>query len=387
MSAVYDFFDLEAQIDPFPLFARLREHDPVYRTDFGYWYVSRYDDASSLLRDPRLEPGSGVPDSLGVTGGPLRSVMDTWLMALHGPEHARVRRLVSRSLTTGAVAALRPAIEETCRALVDDMVADGGGDIVTDLAFPLPMEIVRLLFGVGRDEWDEEVAALFDPRRTDAGTDFVHQAERLMDYFWRFVPARRAAPGDDLFSAMVRPDPDGNELSDLELVANAVLLATAGFETTMGLLSLAILTLLRHPDQLALLRARPELGPSTVEEVLRYEPAALSTTRHTPVDLEVGGVTVPAGSNLLFSIVAANRDPRRYPDPDTFDITRTDNRPLTFGGGAHLCLGAALARLEAQVVLATLLPRAPHLQLVDDHVRWELGNPTVRRPRALPVRF
>jgi cytochrome P450 len=387
MSTVYDFFSPGVAIDPFPLFAQLREHDPVYETSFGYWYVSRYDDTNTLLRDPRMEPGSGTPDALGVTGGPLRQIMDTWMMALHGPEHGRVRRLVSRSLTTGAVAALRPAIERTCRRLIGAMAANGGGDIVADLAFPLPMEIVRLLFGVEAGEWNDEVAALFDPHRNDAETDFVEQTKRLVEYFWRLVPARRAQPGSDLFSAMVRPDSDGNQLSDLELVANAVLLATAGFETTMGLLSLAVLTLLIHPDQLARLRAQPDLGPSAVEEVLRYEPAALSTTRHTPVELEVAGTIIPAGSNLLFSIVAANRDPRRFADPDRFDIARRDNRPLTFGGGAHLCIGASLARTEAQIMLATLLPQAPELRLVDHDVDWLAGNPTIRRPVTLPVRF
>jgi cytochrome P450 len=384
MTSSYDFFGAAVREDPFPLFARLRQHDPVYRTDFGYWYVSRYADASALLRDARLGPGRGVPDSFGLTSGPLHDMMTSWLMALDGAAHTRVRRLISRSFTPRSVEAMRPPIEAASERLVDALVADGGGDMVADLAFPLPMEVVRLLFGVDRDEWDANVVELFDPRRARR-EGFVGLMQQLADYFWRLVPARRAAPGDDLFSTMVRPDDRGDQLSDFELVANAVLLVTAGFETTMALLSLAVLTLLRHPDQLARLRSTPALARNAVEEVLRFEPAALSTTRHTAVELVVAGSTIPADSNILFSIVAANRDPERYVDPDRFDITRPDVRPLTFGGGAHVCIGAALARLEAEVVLCHLLARTRDITLLTDPVVWQADNPTVRRPERLVV--
>jgi cytochrome P450 len=385
MTASYDFFDAAVRDDPYPLFNRLRDHDPVYRTDFGYWYVSRYADANALVRDGRLGSGRGVPDSFGLTSGPLYDIMTSWLMALDGPAHTRVRRLISRAFTPRAVEALRPTIESIADTLVDDLAARGGGDIVADVAFPLPMEVVRLLFGVDADEWDTEVVELFHPRRASAAEGFIGQMERLADYFWRFVPARRAAPGDDMFSAMVQPDSEGDILSDLELVANAVLLVTAGFETTMGLLSLAVLTLLRHPEQLAMLRAKPDLAGNAVEEVLRFEPAAVSTTRHTPVDIEVAGTTIPAGSNILFSVFAANRDPARYDRPDDFDITRADIRPLTFGGGAHVCIGAALARIETEVVLRTLVARTSDLALVTDPIVWQAENPTVRRPEQLVV--
>jgi cytochrome P450 len=385
MTGSYDFFDVAVREDPFPLFARLRQHDPVYRTDFGYWYVSRYADASSLLRDGRLGPGRGVPDSFGITSGPLHDIMSSWLMALDGAAHTRVRRLISRSFTPRSVEALRPPIEAMTGRLVDRLAADGGGDIVPSLAFQLPMEVVRLLFGVDRDEWQADVVDLFDPQRAPQ-EGFVGLMQQLADYFRRLVPRRRAAPGDDLFSTMVRPDEDGDRLTDFELVANAVLLVTAGFETTMALISLAVLTLLRHPGELARLRARPALARNAVDEVLRFEPAALSTTRHTPVELVVAGTTIPEDSNILFSMVAANRDPERYEDPDRFDIARSDIRPLTFGGGAHACIGAALARLEAEVVIGHLLARTSDLALVTDPVVWQADNPTVRRPERLVVR-
>jgi len=385
MTAGYDFFDPAVREDPFPLFNRLRQQDPVYRSDFGYWYVSRYADANALVRDARLGSGRGVPDSFGITSGPLFDLMTSWLMALDGPSHTRVRRLISRAFTPRSVEALRPTVESLADRLVDGLAADGGGDFVAAVAFPLPIEVVRLLFGVDPDEWDAEVVDLFRPGRASTGGGFIGQMQRLADYFWRFVPARRRAPGDDMFSAMVQPDSDGDRLSDLELVANAVLLVTAGFETTMGLLSLAILTLLRHPDQLAMVRDDPELARNTVEEVLRFEPAAVSTTRHTPVDIGVAGTTIPADSNVLFSVIAANRDPERYTDPDRFDIMRADVRPLTFGGGAHVCIGAALARMEAEVVLRAIVTRTADLTLVTDPIVWQAENPTVRRPERLVV--
>ncbi len=348
----YDFFDPGVAVDPFPLFAELREHDPVYQTNFGYWYVSRYDDCHAVLRDARLGPGTGVPDSFGLSEGPLFDIMSTWMMALGGTDHARVRRLVSSAFTPRAIELLRPDVERLGHSLVAALVARGGGDIVTEVAFPLPMQVVRLLFGIDADEWDCEVAALFDPARAEGDGGFLAQMSRLADYFWHVVARRRSDPGDDVFSMLMRAGDQGDTLSDLELVANAVLFVTAGFETTMGLISQAVLALLTHPDQLALLRADSSLTGNTVDEVLRFEPPAISSTRSTVVDIEIDGVTIPAGSNILVSVLAGNRDPRRYDEPDQFVITRDDIRPLTFGGGVHVCIGAALARMEAEVVLA-----------------------------------
>jgi 6-deoxyerythronolide B hydroxylase len=197
----------------------------------------------------------------------------------------------------------------------------------------------------------------------------------LAEWFVGVVETRRGELGTDMFSAMLAPDEQGDSLSTAEAVAHAVLLVTAGFETTMSLITLAVWSLLTHSDQLGALRADPSLAAGTVEETLRFQPAALSTTRSTPHDLDVAGTTIPAGSNILCSVVAANRDPRRYDDPGALDIRRTDVRPLTFGAGAHACLGAALARLEG----------FPELRLAADDLTWQTQNPTVRRPVSLPV--
>ncbi len=325
-----------------------------------------------------------MPDSLGLTSGPLRELMESWMMALDGDAHSRVRRLISRAFTPSAVESLRPDVEATTRQLVQRYTDAGGGDLMTGIAFPLPMEVVRILFGVERERWQHEVVDVFDPAAEHPDAGFFGQLRALISFFEAFVPERRAAPGNDVFSALFA-DLDGERLSDHELVANAVLLVTAGFETTMSMISLTILTLLRHPDQLSKLRGDPSLTRSTIDEVLRIEPAALSTTRYALTDIEVGSTTIPAGSNILFDIATANRDPDRYEEPDRFDITRSDIRPLTFGGGAHLCIGAALARLETDVVLQQLLLAAPALALADDDVAFQTANPTIRRPVRLEL--
>lgn len=387
-ATTYDFFSDATRDDPFALFHQLREHDPVYETDFGYWYVSRYDDVVRLLRDTRLTSGRGVPDSLGVSSGPLREVMDSWMMALDGAEHRRARDLVSRAFTPRAVDGLRPAIEAAAAQLVDRLVAEGGGDLVEALAFPLPMEVTRLLFGVTPEAWDAGVVALFDPRRR-SGLGWVDDMQRLTDYLRDVVTdhARGAAEPTGLFAALGATDADGHGLTEFEQLANAVLLVTAGFETTMGLLTNAVRTLALHPDQLALLLDDPSRAAAAVDEVLRFEPPALFTTRYATEAIEVGGTVIPAGANVMFSSVAANRDPERYPDPDRFDITRRDIRPVTFGGGVHSCIGSTLARVEAEIALTTLFAAAPTLSLVPPLSPFQHDNPSVRMPERLQVRI
>jgi cytochrome P450 len=322
---------------------------------------------------------------LGVTGGPLRAIMDSWMMALDGPAHTRTRALVSRAFTPRAVEAMRPTIAGLADGLVGTLIERGGGDIVEALAFPLPMDVTRIMFGVDAPTWDREIVGLFDPARRDEGAGFVPAMAKLAEFLEAFVPQESGGVETDLFAALSGPDDSGNRMSDLERVANAVLLVTAGFETTMSLITLAVWTLLSHPDQLRRLRDDWSLARNAVEEVLRYEPAALWTSRFATEDIEVAGAVIPQGSNVLFSSVAANRDPARFQDPDRFDIDRSDIRPVTFGGGVHSCLGAALARLEAEIAVTTLFRRAPKIALLTKEVVWQDGNPSVRRPTVVEV--
>jgi cytochrome P450 len=269
--------------------------------------------------------------------------------------------------------------------LVADIAVQDEVDILDALAFPLPMEVTRMLFGVEPALWDREITALF--ARDRAPVPFVDAMMVLAGFLAAYIPEHRATATTDLFVALSAPDADGNVLTDLEQVANAVLLVTAGFETTMGHIANAVRTLLLHPDQLALLRADWSLARNVVDETLRFEPPALFTTRHATVDIDVAGGVIPAGSNVMFSSIAANRDPARYVDPDRFDITRTDIRPVTFGGGVHACLGAALARMETEVAVTTLFRALPELRLVEPVcATFQEANPSVRRPETLRVR-
>src|SRR5690242_9792670 len=194
---------METLADPYPVFDRLREEDPVHETNFGYWYVSRYDDANRMIRDPALGAGRGVPDSMGITSGPLYDLMTTWMMAIDGAPHARVRRLISRAFTPRAVEAMRPAVQAVADRLLDDLAARGTADVVADYAFPLPMEVVRLLFGVEPEPWAANVTALFDPVTADPHAGPLGPMGALAEWFVGVVEERRRAPGDDMFSAML----------------------------------------------------------------------------------------------------------------------------------------------------------------------------------------
>jgi len=374
-----DLFEIALRDDPYPAYAALREEAPVHAGDGGYWYVTRYDDIQRLLRDPSLVAGTGVVDSLGLTEGPLYDAMTTWLMALDGPAHTRARRLISSVFTPRAVEALRPDIVAIVAGALDGLTSAGvTADLIATVAFPVPVQVMRLLFGVGDGEWADAVVGTFV-----SGKGPVPMMDGLLDYLRDLVGRRRQAPGDDMFSRLFGPDESGQRLSDDELVANGVLLITAGFETTMSLIGNMVATLFTDTGQLQAVRDDRSLVPAAVEEVLRFETPALTTSRRTTADVDVDGHQIPGGANVLFALAAGNRDPRRYPRPDRFDVRRTDSRPLGFGGGAHACIGAALARLEAQVVLEGLLDRFAGLSV--GQVTWRKDNPTVRGPAALPV--
>ena len=278
-----------------------------------------------------------------------------------------------------------PPSRLAARSLVDRLVAEGSGDLVECLAFPLPMEVTRLLFGVDPTDWDTSVVALFRPPPT-VGTRLGRRHATPHRLAARVVAAHCAgtAPPTGLFAALGATDDDGHGLTEFEQLANAVLLVTAGFETTMGLLTNVVRTLLLHPDQLTLLLDDPSLASSAVDEVLRFEPPALFTTRYATEAIEVADTLIPAGANVMFSSVAANRVPR-YPDPDRFDITRRDIRPVTFGGGVHSCIGSTLARVEAEIALTTLFGAAPSLSLVPPLSPFQSDNPSVRMPEHLHV--
>jgi cytochrome P450 len=375
-------FEIALLDDPYAAYAELREAAAVHHADDGTWYVTRYDDITRLLRDPSLVSGTGVADSLGLHDGPVYDAMAIWLMAIDGPAHARARRLVSSMFTPRAVEGMRGDVVRIVDGAIvgmrDAVGSDGTVDLVPTLAFTVPLQVVRVLFGVPADEWDDAVGGLFASAPTP-----VALMTGLIDWLEGLVTRRRSAPGDDMFSRLFRPDDVGEQLSGAELVANGVLLVTAGIETTVSLIGNAVLTVSAHHRSDDVRRD----VVNTVEEVLRYQAPALTTSRRTTMAVEVAGERVPAGANVLFALAAGNRDPRRFAEPDRFDPRREDIRPLGFGGGAHACIGAALARLEAQVALSRLLDQFPAVEVDTERVVWRRDNPTVRGPAQLLARL
>lgn len=378
----WNVYALHQRADLHAALAALRAEAAVHALPGNLFLVTRFAEAERALRAPELHSGSGVAESFGARTGLLRDVMTHWLMAQDGAEHERARGLVRREFTPRALEALRPFIASTAERLAAAVARDaaaGRVDLVARFAFALPSEVIRRLFRIEPAEWSQRIEPLFSaPAEGAPAGGFL---EALAEVFFE-ANARAPLAPDSLLARLRVADPVLGALSALEVVANAVLLVSAAIDTTTGLIANALACLYRHPQQLARVRGDPALAAGAVEETLRFEPPALSCSRFAVRALELGGVAVPAGANVLISIAAASRDPARFASPDDFDVARAPERSLAFGGGRHVCLGAALARLEAELALRALLGAAPRLAL-DLDFAWRTDNPTVRAPRAL----
>jgi cytochrome P450 len=377
--------------DPYPTLALLRAQAPVRRVDLAdgpVWLVTRFDDVRAALADPRLSknwrhllPPEARADAPGE--------QDPMMLMRDPPDHTRLRKLVSRSFTARRIAALRPRVAEIAAELLDAVPGDAPFDLMERYAFPLPVQVICELLGVpaaDRDRFGAWSRVLIDQSSPeDAGDADAH----LHAYLAELIARRRAEPDGALIGALAQvADEDGDRLSESELVAMATLLLIAGHETTTNLLGNAVLALLTHPDQLALLRARPELMPRAVEEFLRFDgPVWNATYRFTTEDVEIGGVTIPAASAVQLTLGSANRDDARFPDAAQLRIDRDAGGHVAFGHGIHFCLGAPLARIEGEVALSALLARFPTLELAVDPAELVYRRSTlVRGVQALPVR-
>ena len=380
----WDLYALHRRADLHAALAELRAKAAVHAMPGGVFVVTRFTEAERALRAPELHAGSGVAESFGARAGLLRDVMTHWLMARDGAEHERARGLVRREFTPRRLDALRPFIARTAERLAAEVARElklGRVDLVSRFAFALPSEVIREMFGVAREEWSARVEPLFAPgAQSDGEAGGFLQA--LAHYFFDANARAASTPPESLLARLRIADPELGALSALEVVANAVLLVSAAIDTTTGLIANALLCLHRFPEQLARVRADGAALPGAVEETLRFEPPALSCSRFAASALELGEIAIPQGAHVLISIAAASRDPERFGEPDEFDLGRAPERSLAFGGGRHVCLGAALARLEAELALGALLRAAPRLVL-DCDVTWRDDNPTVRAPRAL----
>ncbi|MFJ1719066.1 MULTISPECIES: cytochrome P450 [unclassified Streptomyces] len=376
--------------NPYPYYEKLRAAGPVHtvRTDEfdRVWLVVGYDEARAALADPRF-----AKDWRGLPGAPAESdPIFLNLLELDAPRHTRLRRLVAREFTARRVEALRPRVQQITDELLDAMVPAGRADLVDALAFPLPMTVICELIGV--PDLDRDAFRLLSNGVvTPTSPEGEMEAVRAMnEYLGELIEDKRRSPGDDLMSALVRTrDEDGDSLSPDELVGMAFLLLVAGHETTVNLIANGVRALLGHPEQLAALLADPELIGGAVEEMLRYDgPVENSTLRFPREPVRIGQRVIPAGVPVLVSLAGADRDPARYPEPDTFDIRRDAQGHLAFGHGMHFCVGAPLARMEGRIAIRTLLERCPSLapDAGAGELDWIPGM-LLRGVRGLPVRW
>ncbi|MET9244128.1 cytochrome P450 [Nonomuraea sp. NPDC003709] len=392
-------FDEDYFRDPHPVFARLREGRPVYRTatpqGVRVWVVSRYEDVKAACTDPRLSKDfTNNPDMIksneleGGDSSGYEAVVPHNMLFVDPPDHARLRRLVGKVFTAGRVQALRPRVEQISASLLDKVGPEF--DLLHDYAVPLPAMVIGELLGIPENDWPQLIkwsnttieGAVLDPQVV------VRAATEFITYLGELCEARRAAPADDLFSAMVQAQDEEGALSGRELVDTAFLLTVAGHETTVHLICNGALALLRHPDQLAKLRADPGLLPAAVEEFLRYDgPVSTSTLRFTKEPVTIGGTEIPAGQLVLVSFLSANRDAAQFADADRLDVTRAPGQHVAFGHGIHYCLGASLARTEGAVAFRHLLERFPGLRLAvpEERLAWRPGL-LMHGLTSLPVR-
>jgi len=375
----------KARRDPYPMYRRLRERDPVHRSYvIKGWVLTRHADCVELLRDTRFSAddrhyvdhprmhASAIRSGLVDPDAPQEPVM----LRRDPPDHTRLRGLVNKAFTPRAVEKLRPRIETLADELLAGLAARGSCDLIADFAVPLPVTIIAEMLGIPAKDrelfkrWSDHLVGFLDPQASPGAAVLRRTVEEFFEYLTRIIEERRSKPADDLLSALVLAEEEGDRLSAGELLGTVALLLAAGNETTTNLIGNGALALLRNPEQLDRLRAEPDLMPAAVEELLRWDSPVQLTMRIPTEDLEFAGARFRRGQGIIAVLAAANRDPDVFDAPERLDIGREDNRHLSFGQGVHFCLGAQLARLEADVAFAGLLRHFPDLRLASTQVTW-----------------
>ena len=402
MPVPFDLTDAGFRADPYPVYRRLRETDPVANLErpdgYSYWFLTRHADCVSVLRDPRMSVEKFPKelaleiDSAEGAANPLARMFISMMLFRDAPGHTRLRTLANKAFTPRVVAGMRPRIEERFEALLAPALARGCADWMAEIANVLPVLVIAELLGVPTEDhaqlkqWSDRAAVLLDGSvRAELLPEATAAVAELHRYMAALLAERRKEPADDLLTGLVRAQERDDTLSDDEILATAVLLLGAGHETTTHLLGNGLLALLRHPGELARLRADPELGRSAVDELLRFDAPVQATSRRPLEDLEIDGHAVTKDTEVVVCLGAANRDPAEFPDPDRLDLGRGASPLLSFGHGAHFCMGAPLARLEGEVVFAGLAARGVEVAL-DGALGWREGY-LFRGLERLPVRF
>lgn len=383
--------DPDFRRNPYPYLKRLRDYDPVNETPIGVFRLTRYDDVVRMLKEVpsgvRMADGT-IFGGINLPGGPSE-----FILRQDPPDHTRLRKLMNQAFRPRAVEALRARVVKLVDELLDDAAARGEMDVIADLALPVPSTVICEMMGVplsDRDQFTDWTAsathllaaAMAPPDVLERG---FAAAVSLANYFTALIDERRKHLTDDILSDLIRAEEEGERLSHSELVSQSIGLLIAGFETTIGLIGNGVLALVRHPDQLAKLQAQPALIASAVDECLRYDGPIPLTIRVTREDTRFGDKVIPCDRPVMCMLSGANHDPKHFPDPDRFDITRKADHHLAFGGGVHFCLGAHLARLEAQIAIGGLVQRFRNFHLRSQDL--VLGRSLFRVLAELPISF
>ncbi len=390
--------DPEVLANPYPLYRRLRNEDPVHWDPFLHaWVVTRYADVITVLQhfSATRTPTPAQLTELGLSAlTPIAEVLVRQMLFMDLPAHGRIRGLASAAFTPRRVELLRSHIQDITDHLLDVVQERGSMDLIRDLAYPLPAIVTAELLGVPTSDWEQlttwtttfaEALGNFQ-HNPDHAPQVMRTLEEMCAYFNDAVQDHRLHPRDDLINALLSAEQNGDSLTQEEIVANSIMLMTGGQETTTNLIGNGTFNLMHHPEQLEQLKADPSLIPTAIEELLRYESPIQYTSRLAPEDVELGGRMIRKRQAVITVFGAANRDPDRFADPDCLDIHRQDNRHLAFAWGPHFCFGAPLARLEGEIAFKTLFRRMPAMRLVSDRANWR-GNLGFRGLTTLPVTF
>lgn len=396
----YNFVSEEFLNNPYPMYRWLRENEPVHWSEeLQAWIVSRYDDVTTALADHRIAADRVTPRLLQLPEAEQKRYeafakrMQMWMLLLDRPEHTRLRRLVNTALTSDVVLSFRPTITR----LVDEMLKgyenEGRMDFIADLAYPLPLYVVSTILGIpesGRQKAKRCAEAIvnFVGAPPEIYIERIENAKAYVDemteYLRGILHCRKSHPQNDFLTALLNAEAEGQVMSEEEILATSIMMIFAGFETTMNLVGNGLLTLLRHPDVMETLRREPELIPRAMAEMLRYEAPVQRLSRMALDDIELRGRKIKKGELVFLLIGSANRDPKVFPDPDTFDIRRDNHNQLAFGFYIHKCPGTSLANLEGKIVFTELLRRFSHIRAVHEKPHWQ-NNLSVRSLKTFPI--
>jgi pimeloyl-[acyl-carrier protein] synthase len=398
----YQAFCRGALANLYPLHHRLRAEDPVHWSHtLESWILTRYADVLPGLSDARLSANrmpvfmKALPEPMRIRHAALGKHFSLFFANMDPPEHTRFRGIASQSFTPKMVKSLAPKIQNIVSGLLDELTSKGELDAISDFAYPIPATVIAEMLGIPPEDrlnfgqWSRDLTNFLGASTTtlqEVADQAQHSLQRLTEYFLGLIEQRRSNPQQDLISSLIAVEEEGDLLNEEELVATCNFLLMAGHDTTTNLIGNSILALLNNPDELQKLKSDPGLIETAMEEFLRYESPLQRQTRVALDDFEIDGRCIRKGQTVLMLQGAANRDPEQFPDPDRLDIGRQDNKHVAFGAGIHFCLGASLARLEAQIAINTIVQRLSNIRLATDNPSWR-QNVSFRGLKSLPIRF